>query len=466
MKYRLTLLMLWTLWSLPALADKDALVGRLVGIVELQSSLEQQRSILQSQISNSNALSKLDAATREKNSEQFVQQFRTAEALEDVKKALSKSLSEEELNQSLRHFDDPISRRAYPEIRRAVRLDAVPLRQALESLNLPEPSLRRVSLLRQLTELSGQAEQTLELRLSHIARSLGVSNPAAEQAASSGLEALRSSLTQSIHRQYMDAMLLALRDLHDSEVETFVSQAIQPSVVKLSLLLSSATMEAVQRRSLPLLLELVRINLQAQDVVLAAPLAAAPKREPVPVVLVPLLDFPEDFAHDLAKLLEQHLGLPIKSTLRLGDLGHMPFKRNPAQASADAIIETAGPIVRRFAEVGPQTMIALLTKQDINSDKVQSNFLFAWHYHPGKVSVISIANLFPNQPILPPQRHPLFDRTYKMVKRAIGEHHLGWRRSNNPLDLMFSPIAQASDLDRLSIDHRPQSIMLQSPRLP
>ena len=42
---------------------------------------------------------------------------------------------------------------------------------------------------------------------------------------------------------------------------------------------------------------------------------------------------------------------------------------------------------------------------------------------------------------------------YKLIKRAIGEMHLGWRRSTNPDDVMYAPLMGLQDLDRIGTRH-------------
>jgi hypothetical protein len=396
-------------------------------------------------------------------SDEFVQQFKPLEIAGEIKTILTERLTEEDLRASLAHFDDAIARKVYPEFRRAAALETQTVHQAMGNVGLPEPSLKRLALVKHYVDRSGIVQQVVDYRLLWILRTLGVSIPTAEPVTGKKIDLLRAELQEATAAQLTSVALLSMRNIEDAEVEVFVNQATLPSVVKVGLTLAAARGEVLDRRSLPPLLDLVRIGTRVQPEPLVAPKASATSDEIAAVVLVPLLGFPEDFAHDLAKLLGEHLRIPVKASLQLGDIGNFPFKRNPAQASADAIIEAATPLVRRLPNLDAGTYVVLLTKQDINSERVQANSLLAWHHHVPRISLVSIAGLFPAEPMKAPLRNPLFDRTYKMIKRAIGEHHLGWRRSNNPLDLMFSPIGPVTDLDRLSIDHRPQSIMLQSP---
>jgi len=40
-----------------------------------------------------------------------------------------------------------------------------------------------------------------------------------------------------------------------------------------------------------------------------------------------------------------------------------------------------------------------------------------------------------------------------MTKRAIGEMYLGWKRSLDPSDIMYSPLMSLDELDKLGLDH-------------
>jgi hypothetical protein len=50
-----------------------------------------------------------------------------------------------------------------------------------------------------------------------------------------------------------------------------------------------------------------------------------------------------------------------------------------------------------------------------------------------------------------------------MTKRAIGEMYLGWKRSPNFGDIMYSPLMSLDELDKLGLDHT-ENPPEQSPR--
>ena len=52
-------------------------------------------------------------------------------------------------------------------------------------------------------------------------------------------------------------------------------------------------------------------------------------------------------------------------------------------------------------------------------------------------------------------------RTQKMLMRIVGEMKLGWKRTTDPTDLMYSPVMSIEDIDRMSLLH---SIQRHTPR--
>ena len=187
----------------------------------------------------------------------------------------------------------------------------------------------------------------------------------------------------------------------------------------------------------------------------AAALAQIPTSSPqefVRVYIVPMNDFPEQIAEDLARFLTEDLKFQVRSTLRLGDLGIQKLP-GTEQLSADQILVQSAPTIRRFPEAGPKTYFLLLTGYDINTASRRTRFVFSWHSADFNSSVLSVVRLLEFQGNQPKVDSRFYDRLFKMSKRAIGELHLGWKRSNNPADVMYSPIMSLDDLDRLTLQH-------------
>ena len=139
--------------------------------------------------------------------------------------------------------------------------------------------------------------------------------------------------------------------------------------------------------------------------------------------------------------------------MRLGDLGIKPMPETQ-QLSADQILDQSASTVRRFPEAGPKTYFLLLTGIDINTSTRRTRFVFSWHSSTYHASVLSVARFLEFQGKEPKIDSRFYDRLFKMSKRAIGELHLGWKRSNDPRDVMYSPIMSLDDLDSLNMGHR------------
>ena len=198
---------------------------------------------------------------------------------------------------------------------------------------------------------------------------------------------------------------------------------------------------------------LLSLSLLSASVASLAQTVEAQEQEFVRVYVVPMHDFPEQIAEEVARFLTADMKFQVRSTLRLGDLGIQPMP-GTQQLSADQILDQSASTVRRFPEAGPKTYFLLLTGYDINTSSRRTRFVFSWHSSAYNSSVLSVARLLEFQGNEPKVDSRFCDRLFKMSKRAIGELHLGWKRSNDPQDVMYSPIMSLDDLDRLSMIHR------------
>jgi predicted Zn-dependent protease len=177
----------------------------------------------------------------------------------------------------------------------------------------------------------------------------------------------------------------------------------------------------------------------------------------VDVYIIPLEDFPEDIAADMAKKLSEDLKLHIKPTLKMGSLNltKLPYSD---QFNSDEILEKSQSVIKRLPELTNDTYTVLLTTNDINSPSFSFRFMFATHNTEARTSVISLARMMTYV-----DNKPIFDnsaqiRLYKMVKRSIGEMFLGWKRTVNIKDIMYSPIMGLQDLDDIGIDHLDETV--------
>jgi predicted Zn-dependent protease len=172
---------------------------------------------------------------------------------------------------------------------------------------------------------------------------------------------------------------------------------------------------------------------------------------PARACLVPLDDFPEDLASVYAKVMQSQLGIRITSSLRLPrlDIPLLHSGMNGGQYAAGALLERAAKASARLPGLLPSTCRVFLTMRDINAESADFHFVFAQHNPDLNCSVVSMARLLDDGK----QTDKALWRTFKLVKRAIGEMHLGWRRSTERRDLMYAPLMSVTDVDRLGLEH-------------
>ncbi|WFP50151.1 hypothetical protein PL263_18910 [Methylomonas sp. EFPC3] len=178
----------------------------------------------------------------------------------------------------------------------------------------------------------------------------------------------------------------------------------------------------------------------------------AEKTGPVDVYLLPLDDFSADYAAQMAKTLTKEFGIRVKATLPLGSLRLHAFPGTQQYAAQD-IFEQAGTVMRRLPEGGKHTHFVFLTNRDINARDRNFRFQFSFHDRDCRCSVVSAARM--HQPGDTATSPAVETRFLKMTKRAIGEMDLGWTRSTDIKDLMYSPIMSLDDLDALGNRHPP-----------
>lgn len=172
----------------------------------------------------------------------------------------------------------------------------------------------------------------------------------------------------------------------------------------------------------------------------------------VDVYIVPMEDFPEGGAAAIAKSMSEDMKLWVKGTLRMGALGVATLP-GTNQLVSEEILEKSQPVLKRLPESSGKTYYLLLTTRDINSRTGATRFQFSAHSLELNTSVISLARLLYDAGGHSAAERTIQARLYKMVKRAIGEMRLGWKRSTNIADVMYSPIMSLQDLDRIGTDH-------------
>ncbi|MEI8571435.1 hypothetical protein J0667_05705 [Methylomonas sp. WH-1] len=182
------------------------------------------------------------------------------------------------------------------------------------------------------------------------------------------------------------------------------------------------------------------------------PPAAIEKTGPVNVYLIPLNDFSEDVAAQIGRDLSKEFGLWVKGTVAMGTQGLVPMP-GTRQFAAEDIFEQAKTVMQRLPEADSNTYFIFLTNRDINSRARNFRFQFSFHDKVCRCSVVSAARMHPEPENSPGSRQHLESRFIKMTKRAIGQMVLGWERSSDINDLMYSPIMSLDDIDHLGNRH-------------
>lgn len=175
----------------------------------------------------------------------------------------------------------------------------------------------------------------------------------------------------------------------------------------------------------------------------------------VAVYLVPLDDFSQALAANLSQGLQRALGIRIESTAPLPPL-RLTTVPGTQQYESEALLVAGRVAATSLALVPAAAYCLFLTARPINKATDRARHQFSAHNRGLDSSVVSLAGLLepgPERPVFS-QRTAL--RLFKMSKRAIGEMHLGWSRSTDPLDLMYSPILSLEDVDRIGSEHAPQ----------
>lgn len=191
----------------------------------------------------------------------------------------------------------------------------------------------------------------------------------------------------------------------------------------------------------------------ALSFVLPAAQATEAGPDKVAIYIVPMEDFPEPVATALATFMAEDMKVWAKSSLRMGHLkvGKLPGTN---QLVGEDILARAQPVLRSLPEASSASYFLILTTQDINSATGGFRFQFALHNKAVNTSVISMARMFDYVNGQPVMSDAAFMRLYKMMKRGIGEMHLGWKRSADRNDVMYAPLMSLRDLDSIGLQHQ------------
>ncbi|NRF68252.1 hypothetical protein HLB44_14760 [Aquincola sp. S2] len=161
---------------------------------------------------------------------------------------------------------------------------------------------------------------------------------------------------------------------------------------------------------------------------------------------------PEQIAANIARALTKDTGLWVKSSTGVPSGAIEPFA-GTHQYPAEDYIALAGPVSARLPDTSVRTYFIVLTDRDINARSQNFRFQYSFHAPMARTSVLSVARLLHDKDGSPAPVEVVGLRVQKMLMRIVGEMKLGWKRTNDPTDLMYAPIMSIDDIDRMSLVH-------------
>ncbi len=176
----------------------------------------------------------------------------------------------------------------------------------------------------------------------------------------------------------------------------------------------------------------------------------------VALYVIPTDGIKEQGAADIARALTKDTGLWVKSSLWTPSGVDDPFA-GTRQYPADDYLPLGVNVSKRLPDTGPRTYFIVLTDRDINSRTQNFRFQYSLHSPMARTSVLSVARLLYEKEGTPAADDVVGLRVQKMLMRIVGEMKFGWKRTNEPSDLMYSPIMSIEDIDRMSLTHTIQA---------
>lgn len=176
----------------------------------------------------------------------------------------------------------------------------------------------------------------------------------------------------------------------------------------------------------------------------------------VNLYVIPTDGVSEQNAATIARALTKDTGLWVKSSLWTPSGVETPFA-GTNQYPADDYLPLGIKLSGRLTDAGPRTYFIVLTDRDINSRTQNFRFQYSFHSPMARTSVLSIARLLYGKDGRLAANEVIGSRVQKMLLRIVGEMKLGWKRTNDPSDLMYSPIMSIEDVDRMSLVHTIQT---------
>ena len=169
------------------------------------------------------------------------------------------------------------------------------------------------------------------------------------------------------------------------------------------------------------------------------------------VYLIPYEGFSEQAASQLALFLSEDLDLVVKAT------GNMPLPSKTwdpkrKQHISDAFFPSLWKYGQTLTDTKPNTLYIGMLADDMYPENSSLNFCFALHAGV-PVSIVATDRLIPHG-ILNKQKagHLYGIRLSKLIKRVIGTQYYHYSRSTDPHSLLYSPLMNVDELDRMGTE--------------
>lgn len=184
----------------------------------------------------------------------------------------------------------------------------------------------------------------------------------------------------------------------------------------------------------------------------AQPLVPSSPVDGVALYVIPTDGVPEQFAANVARALTKDTGFWVKSTMKVPSESIEPFA-GTNQYPADDYLPIGIRVSKQLQDTTARTYFIVLTDRDINSRSQNFRFQYSFHNPMARTSVLSVARLFYEKDGSNATEDVVALRIQKMLLRIVGEMRFGWKRTNDPTDLMYAPIMSIEDIDRMSLVH-------------
>ena len=197
---------------------------------------------------------------------------------------------------------------------------------------------------------------------------------------------------------------------------------------------------------------LLALAANAFAVAQAQPLVPSSPIDGVGLYVIPTDGVPEQFAAAVARALTKDTGLWVKSSMKVPSDNVEPFA-GTNQYPADDYLPFGIRVSKQLQDTTARTYFIVVTDRDINSRSQNFRFQYSFHNPMARTSVLSVARLFYEKDGSAAPDDVVALRVQKMLLRIVGEMRFGWKRTNDPTDLMYAPIMSIEDIDRMSLVH-------------